>query len=82
MELSKIRWTTSTWNAIPGFVGYAVSDIGAICRVAPGPSTFPGRLVKPQRDRNGYLCVMISRRKLRVHHAVLLAFVGPCPYGN
>lgn len=44
-----------------------------------GPS---GRVLKPYvAERSEYQHVLIGGRKLRVHHAVLLAFVGPRPEG-
>lgn len=61
------------WAEVPGWP----------CRVsADGQITGPsGQVLKPY-DVDGYLHVLIRRRKLRVHHAVLLAFSGPRPDGQ
>lgn len=60
---------------VPGFVGIRVTMTGTIIGRRGRPLTL-------QKDpRSGHLHVMIDRRKLRVHHAVLEAFVGPRPAG-
>lgn len=76
---SKIDWTNATWNPIPNMVGYEVSDTGQIRRSLPGKSTRIGRILQLQRSRNGYFYVMIRRKKLWVHTAVLTAFISPKP---
>lgn len=63
--MTKIQWTD-----VPGWPGVAVTRDGAI----RGPS---GKVLAPYVAPSGHLHVLIRRRKLRVHHAVLLAFVGP-----
>lgn len=62
------------WRPVPGWPDVAVSDDGQI----RGPS---GTVLKPYVSDTGHLHVLIRRQKLRVHHAVLLAFVGPRPEG-
>lgn len=69
------------WRAIPGFDDYQVSENGQVRRSTPGKSTRVGRLLRQQVTADGYPYLMIRRRKLRVHTAVLAAFVGPCPTG-
>jgi hypothetical protein len=45
-----------------------------------GPS---GKVLKPFiGEKGGHLYVLIRNRRLRVHHAVLLTFVGPRPDGQ
>ena len=60
------------WADVPGWPDVHVSSDGQIS----GPS---GKVLKPYVGREGHLHVLIRGRKLRVHHAVLLAFVGPRP---
>lgn len=70
-----------TWRAIPGSEGrYEVSDLGRVRSLVRG-----GRILKPAKSKTGYLMVapVIDGRNKprRVHHLVLLAFVGPRPDG-
>lgn len=73
----------STYRHVPGFPGYGVTDTGAIS----GPRR--DRL-RQRANASGHLYVLVGpraaraggRRKLFVHRAVLLAFVGPCPAGQ
>jgi hypothetical protein len=66
--------TNRTWKPVPGWPCYA-SDDGLV----RGPS---GLTLKPYvNSKSGHLHVLIRKRKLRVHHAVLFAFVGPRPEG-
>jgi hypothetical protein len=58
------------WRDVPGFPGYQVSNLGN--------ARSQRRLLKPTPDERGYLkCYPFGR----IHRAVLLAFVGPCPPG-
>lgn len=69
MAESKIEW-----RDVPGWPGVQVSRAGLI----RGPS---GKLLKPYIEHRGHLHVLIRHSKLRIHHAVLLAFFGPRPPG-
>lgn len=69
------------WAEVLGWPGVKASRDGRVL----GPS---GRILKPYVSPSGHLHVLIrlggraaKARKLRVHHAVLLAFVGPRPEG-
>jgi hypothetical protein len=68
------------WRPVPGFAGYSVSDAGTIRADRP---PLRGQQLKLQPNRRGYLYVQAwdrqRPRKLWVHHACLLAFVGPRP---
>lgn len=70
--------TGIAWEAVPTHQGYSVSTEGLI----RGPS---GRILRPMAMPDGHLYVLTPAprlpRKLFVHRAVLLAFVGPCPLG-
>lgn len=59
---------------IPGVPGYWVTDRGEI--------TSGRKTLKPQRTKQGYLYVMLRRKKLPIAHAVLAAFHGPRPEGT
>lgn len=75
---TKISWAERVWNPqwkdIPGFDGYEVSNYGQIQKIGGQPR-------KTHKEKSGHLSVMIRRKRLRVHHAVLFAFVGPMPDG-
>lgn len=73
----------AAWRVIPGWPEYEVSDDGQVRRAIPG-STWPaGRHLKPAASDTGHLYVMLSRnnksKKMFVHQAVALAFIGPRP---
>jgi hypothetical protein len=61
------------WRPVPGFAAFA-SSAGEV----RGPS---GKVLKPYVSPDGYHHVLIRHRKLRVHHAVLLAFGFARPAG-
>lgn len=79
-----------TWRQIPGFPEhYEVSNTGMVRtwllrgtrKRVEHPKTMTGCLMR------GYPCVVVrdltgQKRNLRVHQAVLTAFVGPCPPGH
>lgn len=66
------------WREVPGYEGMRVSDDGRIA----GPRGL--RKLRHHNDPMRYLHVMVGnpRRRLFVHHAVLLAFHGPRPDGQ
>jgi hypothetical protein len=75
------------WRSVVGFEGiYDVSSLGRIRRVANGPSTFSGKIIKPIPNRDGYTNVRLYRDggyiHRRVHQIVAAAFLGPCPPGH
>jgi hypothetical protein len=70
------------WTDVPGWPGAQASR----CGLVRGPS---GKVLKPYVADSGHLHVLIREggrgsraRKLRVHHAVLLTYVGPRPDGH
>ena len=71
--------TNVEWRVIPGLERYEVSSAGHIRRADTG------RLRKLSPDDSGYPCFMVrmngKNRRVHLHHALLLAFVGPCPPG-
>lgn len=82
---TSIEWTDETWNpaapewrAVPGYEGYFVTAAGRM-RGPRGP-------MRPMAAHRGHLYILTVRpgvpRKLYVHKAVLLAFVGPPPPGH
>lgn len=63
------------WEPVPGWPDVSVDPNGRV----RGPS---GKILTPQSpagSRTQY--VAVRQRKLRVHHAVLMAFAGPSPDG-
>jgi len=86
--------SAEAWRPIPGWEGfYEVSDQGRVKSCARSVPGRPGRMINrreriltPSCTADGYLVVALSRDNarfyMRVHRAVLLAFVGPCPVGT
>ena len=77
------------WKAVPGFEGrYEVSSIGRVRSVSRSEVTsagrsryFAGKVLKPQKARNGYLLVSLGRRHkhVLVHRLVASAFLPADP---
>lgn len=73
------------WKDIPGFETiYQASTYGRIKRIANGPSTCCGRILKPSVHHSGYLEVSLCMdgkqyKSLRIHTLVLITFSGPRP---
>ncbi|MBA7649893.1 hypothetical protein ES703_57692 [subsurface metagenome] len=70
-DKTKIEWTDEDWVPVPGWQGFEVTRSGRI----RGPS---GHELRPMQNGSGHLFVSrgIESKKLYVHRAVLLAFVG------
>ena len=81
------------WRPVVGWEGlYEVSDQGRVrsfdrtvhCKNGR-TRRYKGRLLKPQKSRDGYLRVALCRgdkpRRRYIHRLVLAAFAGPCPDG-
>lgn len=72
------------WRPVRGG-HYEVSDLGRVRRAVPGNGTWPGRILKPKRDKDGYLLVSLSIdgqiSTEKVHRLVAEAFIGPYPTG-
>ena len=75
------------WQAIPGYPGYEVSDLGRIRSMdreiicSNGVRKhYKGRTLKPVTDGTGYqnvvLCSADSQKVTRIHRLVLSVFVG------
>lgn len=62
-------------RAVPGWPDVYVTERGDVY----GPS---GKQLKPYVADSGHKHFLIRHRKLRLHHALLLAFVGPRPPGH
>jgi hypothetical protein len=72
------------WLPVPGYEGsYEISDRGDVWSLPRNGKC--GRLLRPSRDRAGYMHVGLCRagvmKNLTVHRLVMAAFVGPCPDG-
>lgn len=68
--------TITEWADVPGHPGYQASRDGQIL----GPA---GKVMRPMKMTTGHLYVITgARKKLWVHHAVLLAYTGPRPEGQ
>lgn len=80
------------WKPIPGFaIAYEVSHLGRVRRISRmvksgrGFASLSGRVCSAPLDKKGYPRVKLSITqqsvRRRIHSLVLLAFVGPRPYG-
>lgn len=78
-DTTAIEWTDEMWKPIQDWPGFTVSSEGRLV----GPS---GQPLKPSVSKDGHLYIVRRGRdrskKLWVHRAVLLAFVGECPCGH
>lgn len=74
------------WRPIVGWTGtYEVSSEGRVRRAAPGVHTFVGKIIKPQwqgKYRQVTLCDGPRIRNVRIHFAVVAAFIGSVPNGH
>ena len=74
---------TAARRPIPGFPGYEVDSLGNIYSVGSNWRGYGCRRMAAFPNKDGYLRARLtvrgSRRKLAVHHAVALAFIGPRP---
>jgi len=69
------KWKQTTIRA-----DYEINDFGMVRRKKRGPANkrvdpSPYHLLKPKRQRNGYLSVKINRKDYRIHRLVALAFL-------
>ena len=76
------------WLLIPGWTQYEVSDFGRVRRIAGKTSNnrgCSGRILKAKTKKKDDVCVQlyegVHKKRARVAHLVLLAFVGPAPLG-
>lgn len=75
------------WRPVPGFENhYSISERGDVVRVAPGPRTKPGRVLRPAVGRNGYLTTRLfvqgTGSTRLIHRLVATVFHGPPPAGK
>ncbi len=76
----------SEWRPLPGYEGlYRVSDLGQVYSIAK-KKFLSQRWTKQRGQGSNYLRVNVwkdgKKRNVRVHTAVLTAFVGPRPAGH
>ena len=74
------------WRPVVGYEGwYIISNLGRLQRIHAGLGTWPGRILRGNRDRYGYLWVRLYRdgqyRSHKVHQLAAQAFLGP-PLGR
>jgi len=72
------------WKDVVGYEGlYQVSSQLRVKRVAGGQGAVPGRILKVQKHRNGYLSVILYRDRKQtresLHRLAATAFLGPPP---
>lgn len=74
------------WKPAPDYEDfYQVSDQGRVRRIAKGPHTHAGLILRPCDNGGGYACVALCRdghaKTRTVHTLVAEVFLGPCPVG-
>jgi len=74
------------WRPVLNYEGwYEASNKGRIKRIKESRGTFAGKILTPQKSRNGYLFLGLSRngktKRYHVHRLTAGAFLGPCPEG-
>lgn len=74
---------TEEWRVVAQAPNYEVSSLGRVRRVGRAKAARVGRILKGTPDKDGYLQVFLSTKQQvstrKIHHLVLLAFVGPRP---
>lgn len=82
----KINLFCERWKVIPHSANYGISNQGRVMRLGKGQGTQAGRILKPFKDLNGYLCVNLWKngncKFHRIASLVALCFLGPCPIGK
>lgn len=77
---------TEQWRKIESFPNYAISSFGRIMRIARGPYTYIGKILKQELTLAGYnRCRLWNNGKRiapRVAKLVALTFIGPRPIGK
>jgi hypothetical protein len=51
------------WKPVVGFSNYSVSNLGRIKRTCRNKGTFPGKILKPGRRKDGRLLVVLRQNK-------------------
>ena len=74
------------WRPIPGYESlYSVSSEGRVRREKAGWNTFPGKILQPKINRDGYVQLVLTKAghqySRTMHQLVAAAFIGPCPSG-
>lgn len=77
--------TEEIWKILPECDAYKISNLGRVMRVKAGKGTRAMKIIKPCSDKNGRMVFNVScgaiRKQMKLHRAVMSAFVGPCPTG-
>lgn len=64
------------WNPIPGYLDYQASNLGRVKSLKFNKE----RILKPGRDKDGYLYVVLcnesGKKTFKVHRLVVMAFLG------
>ncbi len=71
-------------SGLPGNVGYKVTRTGEVwsCMRGHGVVGTTWYRLRPKTLKSGHLVVSVNHKWRRVHHLVLLTFVGECPPGQ
>lgn len=74
------------WKPVPEWEHYHVSNLGNVKRMDFGQGWPDGRPLKSHLSRYGYPTVRLKDKPrgktTTIHRLVMLAFVGPCPFGK
>lgn len=79
--------TAEEWRRVRGKPEFAVSNLGRVKHVFPGPKSPPGRIIKPFIGSHGYPVVHLrsmwgDTRRFLVHRLVCEAFHGRAPFAK
>jgi len=74
------------WAEIKRFPNYTISNWGRIKRITPYKTTKVGHILKPKKDKLGYLQLALSqnnnRKTILIHQLVLEVFICSRPKGK
>jgi hypothetical protein len=83
--MTKLLTFPERWENIPDFNGYQISDWGRIRSISRTVLTeryfcnglhVQGRILKTHINRDGYVCIMLFKKILKIHRLVGAAFVA------
>ena len=83
---STLHGRSEEWMPLPGWSAYQIGSLGRVRRCLPGKGTWVGRVLRPNRLRQGYLIYRLMQngrqRDALGHVLVAEAFLGGIPPGK
>lgn len=87
-EFTTEELESEEWRAVVNYEDYySVSSLGRVRREKAAQGATVGLILRPIKDRHGYLKVSLRKgnahhRVWGIHQLVAAAFIGPCPEGQ